>query len=90
LDKYRVTSLIRKRTPQGPYRRHMPRVMGVIGGLAFFNGRSTPCTFVFGVALCLQDLDLDSHVVGLFWTKRSLQGYLAHKEAPPPYRVPRS
>ena len=28
LSKYRVTSLTRKRTPLGPYRRPVPRVLG--------------------------------------------------------------
>ena len=43
---YRGTSLIRKRTPRGPYRRPMPRVLGgVLGGWAFCYGRSTPVHF---------------------------------------------
>ena len=40
LGVYRGTSLIRKRTPLGPYRRPMPR--GVLGGWAFSHGRGTP------------------------------------------------
>ena len=36
---YRGTSLIRKRTPLGPYRRHKPRV---VGGWAFSYERGTP------------------------------------------------
>ena len=40
---YMGTSLIRKRTSLGPYRRPMPRVIGrVIGGWAFSYGRGTP------------------------------------------------
>ena len=39
---YRGTSLTRKRTPLGPYRRPMPMVLGVLGGWAFSYGRGTP------------------------------------------------
>jgi hypothetical protein len=39
----RVTSLIRKRAPLGPYRRPMPRAGGGSqGGWAFSHGRGTP------------------------------------------------
>ena len=38
---YMGTSLIRKHTPLGPYRRPMPRVLG---GWAFSYGRGTPVT----------------------------------------------
>ena len=37
--RYRVTSLIRKRTTLGPYLRRMPRVLG---GGAVFHERGTP------------------------------------------------
>jgi len=39
---YRVTSLTRKRTPLGPYRRPLPRVLGGSMGLAFVYERGTP------------------------------------------------
>ena len=40
---YRGTSLIRKRTPLGPYRRPVPRVLGESwGGGAFSYERGTP------------------------------------------------
>ena len=40
---YRGTSLVRKCTPLGPYRRPMPRVLGgVLGGWAFSYWRGTP------------------------------------------------
>ena len=37
--RYRGTSLMRKCTPLGPYRRHMPIPRGVLGGWAFSYGR---------------------------------------------------
>ena len=40
-EQHRGTSLARKRTPLGPYRRPMPRVLG---GWAFSYGRGTPVT----------------------------------------------
>jgi hypothetical protein len=45
-EPYRGTSLIRKRTPLGPYRRPMPRVLGAQGGWAFFygSGHTLPST----------------------------------------------
>jgi len=58
-----------KRTPLGPYRRPMPRV---IGGWAFSDGRGSPVHKVFrqlGPAFC--------------GTLGQLQGYLAHEKLPP-------
>ena len=46
----RGTSLVRKSTPLGPYRRPMPRVLGgSLGGGAFSSGRCTPVVFGVGV-----------------------------------------
>ena len=43
LQRYRGTPPTSKRTPLGPYRRPVPRVLGGIsGGLAFYYGRGTP------------------------------------------------
>ena len=39
---YWGTSLIRKRTPLGPYRMPMPRILGEFGGGAFSYERGTP------------------------------------------------
>ena len=46
---YRGTSLTRKRTPLGPYRKPMPRVLarGVPEGWAFSYGRGTPVVSAF-------------------------------------------
>ena len=71
---YRGTSHTRNRTPLGPYRRHMPMVLGgPPGGGAFAYGRGTPV----GPAQssfrhrCLACMTL-------------IQGYLAHRKRPPP------
>jgi len=50
---YRGALLIRKRTPLGPYRRPLSRVLlGVRGGWAFFYGSGTPISLVVD-CLCL-------------------------------------
>jgi len=41
---YRVTSLIRKRIPIGPYRRTMPRVLWGSRGMGVFLWARYPCT----------------------------------------------
>ena len=41
---YRGTSLTRKRTPLGPYRRPMPRILGGLGGVGVFLWARHPCT----------------------------------------------
>ena len=56
----RGTSLIRKRTPLGPYRRPVPRVLGGFpGGWRFSYGRGTPVGKVrqFDSRLCLTRVD---------------------------------
>ena len=46
--RYRGTSLIRKRTPLGPYRRPMPRgTWGGPGGWAFSHERGTPVKCIY-------------------------------------------
>jgi len=51
---YKGTSLIRKRTPLGPYRRPMPRVLwGSQGGGRFPMWRSTPAS-PFEDCMCLR------------------------------------
>ena len=40
---YRGTSLVRNRTPLGPYRRPMPRVLGGPGGVGAFLWARYPC-----------------------------------------------
>ena len=42
--RYRGTSLTRKRSPLGPYRGPMPRVLGGPGGVGFFIWARYPCT----------------------------------------------
>ena len=67
---YRGTSLIRKRTALGPYSRTMPRVLGGPRGVSFLLWARYPCTSLIrsrGVRLLVSDV----------------QGYLAHKKAPP-------
>jgi hypothetical protein len=59
---YRGTSLIRKCTRPGPYRRPMSRVLGgVLGGWAFSYWRSTPVTGVSGAG---RGSNLDINVNG--------------------------
>ena len=47
---YRVTSLIRTRTPLRPYRRPMSKVLGVLRGWASSSGRSTPVCLSLSLA----------------------------------------
>ena len=68
-------SLTGKRTPLGPYRRPMPRVLGGSWG----GGR-----FLMSEVLVLQALDGRGMVAILVSICTWVQGYLAHKNHPPP------
>ena len=72
---YRGTSLIKKRTPVGPYRR--PRVVGgVQGGWAFSCERGTP------VHRTVPALSRTLPRWGACMRGGGVQGYLAHKKMP--------
>ena len=56
--RYRGTSLRRNRTPLGPYRRLMPRMLGgSYGAGCFFNERGTPVTWHDGWQRAFELLD---------------------------------
>ena len=75
-SRYRGTSLIRKCTPLGPYRRPMPGSRGVIGGWAFSYGRGTPAGKHPTVVCAFRRNPAQR--------RRAQQGYLAYESPPPP------
>jgi len=68
---YRGTSLMRKCTPLGPYRRPMPRVIGGGGGVLLGEAPMQIPQVVNGPNI--------GGRIALPW----IQGYLAHKKTPP-------
>ena len=60
---YGGTSLIRKRTPLGPYRRPMPRVLGGPRGVDAFLWGRYPCMSLH-IAYCGVRWMIDSGLVG--------------------------
>jgi hypothetical protein len=66
---YRLISLIRKRTPLGPYRRPMPRVIGGHRGVVIFSWARYPCIGGEALRARIWDLRFSSWFCSLrfFW-----------------------